>query len=163
MKSFPLNNFKLQSGQFSYSNLIYNSFYYLLASVLIFSGIAKIIDVNPLIEVLQQIKLPNDLVIVIATILPITEIGLGIMLLLKIKQRTSIKITVILFLVFFLFSVYGMVMGIEKDCGCFGNAVKSYFGWGMVGRNFLLLITTIFLEKSKKNYLSAEGIILTNK
>ncbi|MFA3783942.1 hypothetical protein ABRY23_12855 [Melioribacteraceae bacterium 4301-Me] len=62
-----------------------------------------------------------------------------------------------------MFSVYGVVMGIEKDCGCFGNAVKSDFGWGMVGRNLLLLMTTIFLEKSKKNYLSAEGIILTNK
>ncbi|MFA3782599.1 MauE/DoxX family redox-associated membrane protein [Melioribacteraceae bacterium 4301-Me] len=155
MKSFPLNNFKLQSGQFSYSNLIYNSFYYLLASVLIFSGIAKIIDVNPLIEVLQQIKLPNDLVIVIATILPITEIGLGIMLLLKIKQRTSIKITVILFLVFFLFSVYGVAMGLEKDCGCFGNAVKSYFGWGMVGRNgSLLLLSIVVLKRENRNALA---------
>ncbi|MFA3782618.1 MauE/DoxX family redox-associated membrane protein [Melioribacteraceae bacterium 4301-Me] len=155
MKSFPLNNFKLQSGQFSYSNLIYNSFYYLLASVLIFSGIAKIIDVNPLIEVLQQIKLPNDLVIVIATILPITEIGLGIMLLLKIKQRTAIKITAILFMVFLLFSIYEMLSGIEKDCGCFGNAIKSEFGWGMVGRNaFLLLLSIVVLERENRNALA---------
>ncbi|MFA3783930.1 MauE/DoxX family redox-associated membrane protein [Melioribacteraceae bacterium 4301-Me] len=142
---------KLKNSQ----KFFFKAVYYLITVILLFSGVSKIIDINPLIETLKEVKLPHDLIITIATLLPITEIGLGIMLLLKIKQRTSIKITVILFLVFFLFSVYGMVMGIEKDCGCFGNAIKSEFGWGMVGRNtFLLLLSIVVLERENRNALA---------
>ncbi|MFA3782602.1 MauE/DoxX family redox-associated membrane protein [Melioribacteraceae bacterium 4301-Me] len=53
---------------------------------------------------------------------------------------------------FFLFSVYGVAMGLEKDCGCFGNAVKSYFGWGMVGRNTVFLLLSIFILSLRKEF-----------
>ncbi|MFA3783936.1 MauE/DoxX family redox-associated membrane protein [Melioribacteraceae bacterium 4301-Me] len=129
--------------------------YYLITIILLFSGVSKVIDINPLIETLKEVKLPHDLIITIATLPPITEVGLGIMLLLKIKQRTSIKIIVILFLVFFLFSIYGTLMGLEENCGCFGNAIKSEFGWGMVGRNaFQFLLSIVVLKKENRNALA---------
>ncbi|MFA3783941.1 MauE/DoxX family redox-associated membrane protein [Melioribacteraceae bacterium 4301-Me] len=58
---------------------------------MLFSGVSKIIDINPLIETLKEVKLPHDLIITIAILLPITEVGLGIILLLKIKTKNSNK------------------------------------------------------------------------
>ncbi|MCB9250778.1 MAG: hypothetical protein H6613_20665 [Ignavibacteriales bacterium] len=49
----------------------------------------------------------------------------------------------------------GFFFGLNADCGCFGNAIKSDFGWGMILRNTLLLLITIyisyFMVKSNKN------------
>ncbi len=49
--------------------------YYFIAAVLLFSGIAKIIDPVPLINTLKLIKIiPESLHILIATLLPVVEI-----------------------------------------------------------------------------------------
>lgn len=140
----------------NYKNILYIIGYYGIAIVLLFSGVTKIIDANLLIETLQQVKLPEDFVLATATLLPITEIGLGLMLLLKIQQQTALRITVLLFLIFFLFAMYGMVMGLDKDCGCFGTTIKSDFGWGMIARNMVLLLTSTSLYLNYREPFNAE-------
>jgi hypothetical protein len=37
------------------------------------------------------------------------------------------------------------VVGLENDCGCFGNVVESIFGIGMVIRNILFLLFSLFV------------------
>ncbi|MCF8357025.1 MAG: methylamine utilization protein [Melioribacteraceae bacterium] len=103
--------------------LFFTVSYYLIAFILLFTGTTKLFDPKPLAETLRSLQLLSDEIIIFTSaILPVIEIGLGAMLLLKIKQDTAIKFPLPLFLLFFLFSVYGTYLGLENDCGCFGSA-----------------------------------------
>jgi hypothetical protein len=97
------------------------------------------------------INVSEELQIAAATLLPVLELTLGVMLLLRIKVKEALIAVTVLFLFFFLFSVYGTVIGLENDCGCFGKADESSFGVGMVIRNILfLLLSIIVLIKFEK-------------
>ena len=127
-------------------NILYYAGFYLIAGVLLFSGISKIIDPIPLIETLKLVaKLPEDIFIIIATVLPIIEIGLGLLIIMRIKPKPVLLTTLILFGAFLAFSIYGTIIGMKNDCGCFGSLVKSEIGWGMMGRNIFLLVVNILI------------------
>ena len=129
------------SGLSLLPRIAYYSGTYIIAAVLLISGISKILDPLPLIETLKAFtKLSEDILIITATILPVIEIGLGLLLMLKIKPKPVLYGTLILFTVFLVFSVYGTIKGMNNDCGCFGSLVKSQIGWGMVIRNLGFLI-----------------------
>ena len=96
------------------------------------------------------INASEELQIATATLLPVLEITLGVMLLLRIRAKETLIAVTILFLFFFLFIVYGTVIGLENDCGCFGNAVESSFGIGMVIRNIIFLLIA-FINSSMDN------------
>ena len=125
--------------------------HYSVVVVLLFSGITKIIDPLPLIKTLEATKIfsfisfENEINIFIATILPIIEIGLAFLLILKIRLKVVLLITLILFGSFLIYSIYGYYLGLTNDCGCFGDIIKSEFGVGMIVRNIFFLIITAFL------------------
>lgn len=139
---------------------------YFLSIILLFSGFVKIVNPASLIDALMQelAFLPSNslldfLTISIASILPVFEIGLGLLLifsihhnLIKAKRKQILTAVVILFSLFFLYSLYGFWAGGKSDCGCFGNVFNSSFGWGMLVRNLIFLcgsISIFFLEKKK--------------
>jgi hypothetical protein len=106
---------------------------YLLAGILAFSGVAKLIDASGLISTLQQLSFLNETMTVwIATLLPILEIGLAVALFLQWKPRVTLATTTLLFAGFLSFAVYGFYMGMAGDCSCFGNLVESRFGRAML-------------------------------
>jgi hypothetical protein len=37
------------------------------------------------------------------------------------------------------------MFGLENDCGCFGKTIESSFGVGMVIRNILFLLLSLFV------------------
>ena len=138
----------------NYKNIIFHIGLYLIAGVLLISGISKIADPLPFIETVKAFTgLSEEIIILAATILPVLEIGLGILLILKIKLKPALLVTLILFGGFLAFSIYGTIMGMNNDCGCFGSLVKSQIGWGMVGRNILFTIIVALIHlRVKKNY-----------
>ncbi len=142
---------------YSKKSLLYKWFYffnyYLISFVLLFSGISKIIDPQPLIETIKSLgMIDQNLVLLLATALPLLEVALAVMLLLKLKIKITLRLVATLFGFFFLFSLYGFTIGLESDCGCFGNTIKSDFGIGMIIRNFSLLLISIYLTiNSNKN------------
>ena len=109
------------------------------------------------------INVREELQIAAATLLPVLEITLGVMLLLRIRVKETLIAVTILFLLFFLFSVYGTVIGLENDCGCFGNAVDSSFGIGMVIRNFLFLSLALLMLIKIENKSPGRGKTNKNK
>ena len=120
--------------------------YFIISNLLLFSGISKILDPQPMLETIKAvINVSEELQIVAATLLLVLELTLGTMLLLKIRVKETLIAVTILFLFFFLFSVYGVVIGLENDCGCFGKVIESSFGIGMVIRNFLFLVLSLFV------------------
>jgi len=141
--------------------------FYLLTAVLLFSGIAKITDPLPLLNTLKQITfLPTKLQIIIATLLPVVEICLALLMLTKSKLKMVLPIVAMLFAAFLAFSIYGIFAVLGADCGCFGNVVKSNFGWGMILRNTLFLVLSLIIilnarpSKNKQSITNNLGDIL---
>jgi len=117
---------------------------YLLAGILAFSGIAKLVDASGLLSTLQQLSFLNEAMTVwTATLLPIIEIGLAVALFLQWKPRITLATTTLLFAGFLSFAVYGFYMGMAGDCSCFGNLVESRFGRAMLIRNGIFLSLSI--------------------
>lgn len=137
-------------------SVLYFVSYYLIVGVLLFSGISKIIDPIPTIETLNAaFKFSDGINLFIVTVLPIVEIALAIMLLLKYKQRITSIAVAALFFMFSLFAVYGTVIGLSIDCGCFSNVVSSEFGITMILRNLILTTVTLWLVIINEKFASA--------
>ncbi len=127
-------------------NLINTGFYYLIAVVLLFSGIVKIIDDEELINALNPFTIfPIDMKIIIASVLPLLEIMLGILMIFKIKPKITMFAVTTLFAIFVAVSIYGLTASFRADCGFFGNVLKSSFGWEKALRNAVLLSLSLIL------------------
>ncbi len=138
--------FSLTKTTLSPTKLGYYFFYYSIAILLFFSGFSKIIDPENFLKVLNITvgSLGENFIILTATALPAFEIALSLMLVLKIKTKETLIVTVILFAVFLIFSIYGFISGFDVDCGCFGTVIKNEFGILMIGRNLLLVGIAFF-------------------
>ncbi len=138
------------------SAILWRVLYYFIAMVLLFTGISKVIDPTPMIETMKAVfKVNENLLIIAATGLPLIEITLGLMLVLKIQTKRMLLGVMVLFFVFFAFSIYGTVIGLNVDCGCFGNAVKSEFGITMIIRNLVFTTVALLLAIVNKKFASA--------
>jgi len=112
------NNIKLK--EFGFIKTLYNVSFYIITAALLFPGIAKIIDPLSLISTLKLITIiPESLQILIATLSPVVEIGLAVLMLMKIKLKITTKAVAFLFAIFLIVSVYGTLAGFGADCGCF--------------------------------------------
>jgi hypothetical protein len=103
------------------------------------------------------VNVSEELQIVATTLLPIIELTLGVILLLRIRVKEALIAVTILFLFFFLFSIYGAMFGLENDCGCFGKTIESSFGVGMVIRNILFLLLSIIVLIKFENKSPGQG------
>lgn len=126
--------------------------YYIIAFILLVSGIIKIISPENFLNTLNTTLnfLSESIIILIAAALPVIEIALGLMLVLRTKVKETLAAAVILFSIFLLFSIYGTIAGFGVDCGCFGTVIKNEFGILMIGRNFVLLLISLLLYKKEK-------------
>jgi hypothetical protein len=132
--------FSLTKTTLSPTKLGYYFFYYSITIILLFSGFSKIIDPENFLKVLNVTLgfLGENIIVLTATALPVIEIALGLMLILKIKVKEALIATLLLFSAFALFAIYGFISGFDVDCGCFGTVIKNEFGILMIGRNLLL-------------------------
>jgi hypothetical protein len=138
------------------SVIIMGGLYYFICAVLLFSGVSKIIDPSPMIETMKAaFKVNENLLVLTATILPIIEIALGLLLVLKIQTKKTLLAITVLFFGFFALSGYGTAIGLNNDCGCFGSTVKSEFGLTMIIRNLVLLTIVLWLAIVNKKFASA--------
>lgn len=135
--------------------------FYLIAVILLVSGISKIIDPENFLNTLNTTLafLGENIIILIATALPVLEIAIGLMLVLKIKIKETLIATVILFSAFLLFAFYGTIAGFDVDCGCFGNSISSEFGFWMIIRNIFFLMLSIVLYKleNKNGFIKTQN------
>ena len=132
---------------------LYLTAYYFIAIVLLAAGILKIYDPAPLLGTLELLSfINNSFAIVIATILPVIEIAIGILLLTGMKTKAAVFSAAGLFWFFFAFSIYGYAAGLDADCGCFGNVISSDFGVGMILRNALFaVVASMLVLNHRKN------------
>ena len=121
--------------------------YYLIAVVFVISGISKILNPENFLKVLNITVsfFGENIIILIATLLPVIEIALGMMLVLKIRIKETLIATTILMTIFLIYAIYGTVKGFDTDCGCFGTVIKNEFGFWMIIKNIMLLLLTILI------------------
>jgi uncharacterized membrane protein YphA (DoxX/SURF4 family) len=98
-----------------------------LAAVWLVSGLLKALDPDgTYIAVRAYDVLPRAGVAVMAGVLPLLEIGLGLLLLVGFRVRLAAVLSAGLLLVFVAGVTQAWVRGLSIDCGCFG-------GGGVVG------------------------------
>jgi len=125
---------------------------YIIALVLVVSGIGKVIDPVPTIEILGQTLLfPEWLIIPVVSVLPVVEIVMAIALVIRYREEVNLLLCLGLFVGFFAFSIYCTLYGMNSDCGCFGAIFESRVGWKMGLRNFLFVLMVGFMVYQHKN------------
>ena len=86
------------------------------------SGWAKVVDVETTIRSVRAYDLlPESLVRVTGTGLPVLELGLAVLLLTGLATRLAAALTGVLALVFLVGVSSAWARGLSIECGCFGN------------------------------------------
>lgn len=108
-----------KSGRPVFFNLVERGGGILLAGVYLYGGIPKLYDIGSFAEVVGAYGIvPDSLVFITAAVLPVLEVITGIGLLLN---RKWAKISALLLLLLFISVLsYGIYLGLDIDCGCFG-------------------------------------------
>lgn len=89
------------------------------AVIFLWSGIAKMLDPEAFFVTIDAFGLlPEALVHLVVYLLPVLEIILSLLLFFEVKG--SLSMTAVLMLLFIILLSYGIHMGLEIDCGCFG-------------------------------------------
>jgi len=101
------------------SIFIYRSFRILLSAIFLWSGISKLMDPNYFAFIIDGYGLlPNPLTMPAAIVFSIIEVLAGLGLLVDI--RGSLAVVTGLLASFMVILSYGIWLGLDVDCGCFG-------------------------------------------
>lgn len=140
-------------------------FRFILGGLLAFAGVMKMQDNTALFESVAYITwLPIGFKSLMIDILPYVEVLVGGLLAFSLFSKVIDPIATVIYLVFFIFAIYGLGQGIEGDCGCFGELgessiigtlLGSQFGWKMVIRNGIFLLMAAFLFWKPSNNTEA--------
>ena len=86
-------------------------------------GLAKVSDIDGTIRSVRAYQiLPEAIVPLFGTALPMAEIALGVLLLTGLTTRPAAIATGLLSLAFFSGIVSAWIRGLSIECGCFGNS-----------------------------------------
>ncbi|MGB7068442.1 MAG: MauE/DoxX family redox-associated membrane protein [Pyrinomonadaceae bacterium] len=131
----------------------------ILFGVFAVAGVAKLFDLKGSEKAVKDFGIPDDLVKPIATVLPIVEIAIAVMLLpLPISWFGSIA-ALFLLLLFIGGMVYQMAQGKAPDCHCFGQIHSEPVSKKSIVRNAVFALFALVLALSGP---SSQGLSLVN-
>lgn len=121
---------------------------WLLALVLLTAGAPKLFALDRFAETVAAYGLiPDGIVSPVAFFIVALEIGAGVGLLLK--KKWALLLTAALMLLFIVVLAYGIWLGLDIDCGCFGPEDAEAHGFSSLRtalvRDILLLLPLIYL------------------
>lgn len=124
---------------------------WLLAAVFVFSGVVKLADPQRFAEIVSGFGLlPDGLLFPTAVLLPVAELVAGVGLFFAV--RGSLAAIAAMLLVFMTVLGYGIHLGLDIDCGCFGpeDPEQAYKGLKVaLARDALMMATVFFLYWSR--------------
>ncbi len=138
---------------------------YLIALIFIASGFVKAVDVKGFSFKLEEYFSPDvfniptlaNYALALSVFVVALELVLGLMLLLNIKPKTTLKLLIALCLFFAFLTFYSAYFNKVTDCGCFGDAIKLT-PWQSFWKDIALLVGLIILWLgNKKTNLSKQG------
>jgi len=98
---------------------IYQLFLFLLGSFYLFSGTIKIIDIDNFLYLIRSYHI--KLFIYFAPAIPIVEITVGVLMILRKRVKEIVLFSIILLAFFTSIFAYGYFAHHISDCGCFGG------------------------------------------
>ncbi|WP_051305439.1 MauE/DoxX family redox-associated membrane protein [Desulfogranum mediterraneum] len=118
-----------------------------LAGIFLYSGVVKLTDPTAFAVVIQGYGLlPEWLIQPVALLLPLLEVILALGLLARV--RGSLLLVGAMLIAFMGVLLYGIILGLDVDCGCFGAGDPEYAYKGLrlaLGRDLFLLAVLLFL------------------
>ncbi|MBV5319118.1 MAG: DoxX family membrane protein [Desulfobulbaceae bacterium] len=122
-----------------------------LATLFIYSGAVKLIDPQRFAEVIAGFGLlPDVLIFPAAILLPVLEVVTGVGLIFAL--RGSLAAITIMLILFMAVLGYGIRLGLDIDCGCFGpdDPEQAYKGLkSALVRDAVLMAAVFFLYWSR--------------
>jgi hypothetical protein len=110
---------RLRLGRFFMSVWMYRTIRVALSGIFLLSGVIKLFNPASFAAIIDAYGLiPESWVILVSMALPALELGAGIGLLIDIRGSLA-TVTGLLILFAFILG-YGIWMGLDVDCGCFG-------------------------------------------
>lgn len=117
----------------------------ILALVFIVAGVTKFIDIPGTQKALIGFSLPNTLVKPFSILLPLSEIAIGIALLLAQSAWWGGIGAFLLLVVFIVGIIASLIRGQKPDCHCFGQLYSKPIGASTLIRNGLFIATSLFI------------------
>ena len=135
------------------SKWVYFALRFILGSLFIYAGATKLMDVLGFAATIDQYGLVSwRMANLIAKTLPVLEILAGFGLILDIRGALGVIVAQLLGFVCVL--AYGIYLGLDVDCGCFGpadaGAAESGSLWGTLIRDLFMLgaCALIYLQRN---------------
>jgi uncharacterized membrane protein YphA (DoxX/SURF4 family) len=133
-----------------------------LAAVWLISGGFKLADPGQTYVAVQAYDvLPDSLVGVVATAMPLLELVLGVLLLAGIATRAVAVVSAVVLLVFIAAVIQSWARGLTIDCGCFGGGGQVEAGETRypqeIARDTGFLLLAVWLMVRPRTLFSADG------
>ena len=140
------------------SPLIYHLIRVLLSATFLWSGISKLMDPTEFALIIDGYGLmPDAWILPLAIALPLLEMVFGLGLLLDI--RGSLAVITGLLMLFIAILSYGIWLGLDVDCGCFGPEdpeAKAFHGlWSALVRDIIMMLGIFYLYYQRFNQIVA--------
>lgn len=127
----------------------------LLAFVFIYASVIKITNPSDFSQAIANYKLlPNNLVNILAIILPWIEVSAALLLLFGVSVKENSAIISGMLVVFIIAIVISLARGLNINCGCFGTVEGNEIGLTKLLQNIGLLIVGIILIVYNSTFLS---------
>ncbi len=141
---------------------------YIIAIIFIISGFVKAVDVKGFSFKLEEYFSPDvfnmsfleNYALELAVFVVALELILGLMLLMKVKLKTTLSALIALCIFFAFLTFYSAYFNKVTDCGCFGDAIK-FTPWQSFWKDIALLLGLIilwFLNKKSNTLNNEKGI-----
>ncbi len=138
------------------SPLIYHLIRVLLSVIFLWSGISKLMEPTEFVVIIDGYGLmPDAWILPLAIALPLLEMVFGLGLLLDI--RGSLSVITGLLILFMAVLSYGIWLGLDIDCGCFGPEdpeAKAFHGlWSALVRDIIMMPGIFYLYYQRFNQI----------
>ena len=121
-----------------------------LALLFVFAAVAKLADLNQFAQRVGDFGLVFDAMMTpTAWAIVLAELLVGISLVLQLRHSLTAAAALLLLLIGVL--TYGMAIGLDLECGCFGSAVDVRLGTQLLTDLGLLLLCAIIYGSEKRN------------
>lgn len=125
---------------------------YLIALIFIASGFVKAVDVVGFSFKLEEYFSPavfnipffEKQALLLAIFVVAIELVFGLMMLMKIRLKTTLSVLIALCVLFAFLTFYSAYFNVVTDCGCFGDALK-FTPWQSFWKDIILLFGLILL------------------
>ena len=118
-----------------------------LAGIFVYSGAVKLVDPSRFAEIIAGFGLvPEPLIFPLAVLLPIIELVAGIGL--AFGLRGSLSAIACMMVIFIAVLLYGIHLGLDIDCGCFGpeDPEQAYKGLKVaLARDAVMMVAVLFI------------------